>query len=105
MTIPFRPLGLIASVVEALGFQVSYAYDDLVFITHNAFLLRMEDEGEDVFLYFNEACEVSARQPIVDHLTSLATHKELVIHEAGTFAMSQKDTENLNIQFYDYELT
>jgi len=105
MTIPYRPLGLIATLVEAIGLQVTYAYDDLVFIMHNAFLLRMGDAGEDVFLYFNEESDPQERQDISEQLTTLALHKGLVIHEFGTYEMNPEDSENLKIQFHDYELT
>jgi hypothetical protein len=105
MTIPYRPLGLIATLVEALGLQVTYAYDDLVFIEHNAFLLRMGDEGEDVYLYFNTASDPQERKNISRQLSAQAIHKGLVIHELGTYEMNPADSENLRIQFHDYEMS
>ena len=57
MSVPYRPLGLIMEAVELMGLEVTHAYEDLVFISHNAFLLRMGSEGQQVYLYFNEGCE------------------------------------------------
>ena len=32
-----RPLGTVMQLLEELGHEVSYAYDDLVFVNHNGF--------------------------------------------------------------------
>ena len=52
-SVPYRPLGLIRTTLETLGFEVSHCYEDLVFLNHNAFLLRMEERGENVSVLFN----------------------------------------------------
>lgn len=40
MGVPYRPLGLVKEALEQIGIEVSYAYEDLVFIQHNHFLLQ-----------------------------------------------------------------
>lgn len=46
MPLPYRPLGYIREVVNQLGLEVTYIYEDLVYIEHNAFLLQMGDRGK-----------------------------------------------------------
>ena len=33
-------------LLEELGHEVTYAYDDLVFVNHNGFLLQFDNTGE-----------------------------------------------------------
>lgn len=38
-----KPLGRVKDIVEAAGMTISYVYEDLVFIDHNAFLLQFTE--------------------------------------------------------------
>ena len=52
----FRPLGLVKEMLEGMGLEITYAYEDLIFVSHNAFLLQFEDENETVGLHLNTEC-------------------------------------------------
>ncbi len=52
----FRPLGLVKEMLESMGLEITYAYEDLIFVSHNAFLLQFEDENETVGLHINMEC-------------------------------------------------
>ncbi|MBK8806767.1 MAG: hypothetical protein IPO21_09025 [Bacteroidales bacterium] len=53
----FRALGPVQEALSSLGIEVSYAYDDLVFIEHNTFILRFDDTKDNhLFLHFNVEC-------------------------------------------------
>ena len=99
MTIPFRPLGIITEVVEQMGLDVTYAYEDLAFISHNAFLLRMGDKGKDVHLYFNEASDAAERSTITEQLTQFASARDLTIINSGTYIMKPRPDDQLDIHF------
>lgn len=101
METPYRPLGLISSLVDEMNLNVTYAHEDLVFVEHNAFLLKMEDVGERVSLYFNEESDETKRNPVSESLTEKGAGKGLSIIERGTFSMKQKDDKNLEIVFND----
>lgn len=103
MSIPFRPLGIITEVIEQMELEVTYAYDDLVFISHNAFLLRMGDIGETVHLYFNNESETDKRSDIQKQLTELAAKQNLTILNGGTYDMKPRDDEQMDIHFYEIE--
>ena len=101
MMIPYRPLGIIAEMIEQMDLEVTYAYDDLVFISHNAFLLRMGARGEQVYLYFNNESERDKRQDILDQLSTLAQDRGLSLLHHGTYVMTPRDDAQLKICFYE----
>ncbi len=99
MDIPYRPLGIIVGIVERMGLDVTYAYEDLVFISHNAFLLRMGEKGEQVHLYFNEESEEDQRDEVQEQLTGLGTESGVRFLNSGTYNMTQREDEQLDIHF------
>lgn len=102
MTVPLRPLGYIRKLVNAVGLDITHAYEDLVYIEHNAFLLQMGDSGEIVNLYFNTESDVEQRDTIADRLKTEGQARQLKIIRKGLFTMRQKsDGENIEIQFFD----
>lgn len=104
MTIPFRPLGIITAVIEQMQLEVTYAYEDLVFISHNAFLLRMGDTGPKVHLYFNTDSETDKREDIENQLTEYAAERGLTILNSGTYHIKPREDEQMDIHFYETEV-
>lgn len=101
MTIPLRPLGLIKTMVEAIGLDVSYVYDDLVFIEKNAFLLQMSEErGDDLWVWFNTDSTPDDRPLILSRLQSEGAKLSLQLQEKGTYSMQGFDgEESFQLQF------
>jgi hypothetical protein len=91
--IPFRPLGILKTLIESLGFEVTHCYEDLIFMEHNAFLLRMEDRGEAVSLLFNTESDLDKRDEIADLLATAGKAHNLVISRAGTYRMTANAAE------------
>lgn len=94
--IPYRPLGIIKTLLDSLGFQVTHCYEDLIFIEHNAFLLRMEEKGEEVSLFFNTDSNKEKRIEISEILTTKGSSLGLDISSKGTYTMTQNE-ENATI--------
>ena len=94
MSVPYRPLGHIREVITAMGLEVTHAFDDLVFIEHNAFLLQMGKVGEDVSLYFNTDSDESAREEITTRLIEAGKIQELKISPQGTYSVIQGDSDD-----------
>ena len=105
MTVPYRPLGIIVQVIEQMDLEVTYAYEDLVFISHNAFLLRMGDKGENIHLYFNEESEADKREQIEQQLIDLATNFELNILNSGTYHIQPREDEQVDIHFHEIPIS
>ncbi len=100
MPVPFRPLGLIKEMIEVSGLEVTYVYDDLVFIEHNAFLLQMGESGEDVAVWFNVESTQSSRPELLKRLQRAGTPLGLNMREGGNFRMQQEEgEENLQLEF------
>lgn len=99
MEIPHRPLGIVKELIEALGHEITYAYDDLVFIGHNDFLLRFGNENSAVDLFFNTECETAEADDIAARLLPEAGNYGLTINRKGTYTMEEAPDNNLTITF------
>ena len=100
--IPCRPLGLIKDLLEKHGFNATHCYEDLVFIEHNAFLLRMEKRGEDVSVIFNSESELEKRGQISGALAEAGKEYGLIITKNGTYELTaDEENSNLMIEFKD----
>jgi hypothetical protein len=99
--IPVRknPLGLIMNVVESLGLEVTYAYADLVFVDHNAFLLQMDEVPGTVNLYFNRESDAAARPALIAGLSKHARENGLAVVDKGLFEIEQQPGEALKLTF------
>lgn len=99
MTVPYRPITRIELVVKAVGLEISYAYDDLVFVDHSAFLLRMGAEGKDVIIHFNEESLPEERPAMAHKIIEAGKNQELSISVGSLFSLKQKEGEELELTF------
>lgn len=98
--IPYRPLGMIATMLEGLGFQPTHFHEDLVFVEHNAFLVQMGEEGKDLHVWFNVDCESGKTGDIMDAFQSQAEVFDFNIQQSGTYKMvANSENETLQIEF------
>ena len=96
-----RPLGVTREILESIGMQISYAYDDLVFVDHTAFLIQFDDENpQNLKLYFNVECAIEAAKRLEAGLTDAAMNKNFTVSNCGKFELKQKDgVEEFEIRF------
>lgn len=101
MSIQFRPLGKVREMVQSIGFDVSYAYDDLVFSDHSLFVIQFDDKRSNVLkLYINVDCIMQESKRVEKLLGAEAQLAGLIIEKMGTFSLSQKEgTEELEVKF------
>jgi len=100
--IPYRPLGILKTLMESLGFEVTHCYEDLVFIEHNAFLLRMEEKGEEVSLLFNTESDVDKRDEIAELIKTVGKTHNLTISCSGTYQMTPNEVDGtINLEFLE----
>jgi hypothetical protein len=103
MPVPLKPLSRIQFLVEKLGLKITYAYDDLVFIEHNAFLIKMGDRGEDVFVYINVEADEKEYPAIIEKLIAEGANEELKVRCSGKFKLTDAGNEEISIEFLDNE--
>ncbi|MBN2711118.1 MAG: hypothetical protein JXR97_01595 [Planctomycetes bacterium] len=101
MTVPYRPITRVVEIVKSTGLEVTHAYEDLVFVEHNAFLLKMGDKGEELFLYFNNESEKEKRTEIAKKIIEEGAEREMIVYRKGTYSVTQKDSEELELVFDD----
>jgi hypothetical protein len=87
------------NMVEAMGLEVTFAYADLVFVDHNAFLLQMLEDPKVVNLYFNRQSETSARANLAAALILHGAENGLRVMYQGLFDITQQAGETLKITF------
>lgn len=96
-----RPLGIATQIIQETELNVTYNYDDLVFIEHNPFIIQFDDENpENLNLFFNVDCEHDAAGKLEAQLKNAASRKGFTITTSGKFEMKQKQgTEQIDIKF------
>lgn len=99
--IELRPLGKAQAMVEAVRLDVTYAYDDLVFVEHNPFLLRFDtEEASRMFLHFNVDCEAEELVKLQKKLVIAAENEGIDLETASKYTLlPNEETSELEIHF------
>ena len=100
----FRPLGIAKEIIQTTGLNVTYTYDDLVFIEHSPFIIQFDDKNKkNLILFFNVDCEEKAAEKIEKQLNAAAEEREFTITKGGEFEMSQKKgSDEIEIKFLPF---
>lgn len=102
MALPYRPLGVVKQLLEEIGIEITYAYEDLVFIQHNPFLLQFGKVGEVLFFYANVEIEDSEADHLFSTVQAAAGNNGIttLIHR-GRYRLSAEEGENLSLEFLE----
>ncbi|XOF33946.1 MAG: hypothetical protein ACL93V_01195 [Candidatus Electrothrix sp. YB6] len=92
-------LGVVKEIVEAAGMGISYAYEDLVFLDHNALLLQFTGERDRVLVHTNTEADSSRTEEVIDILKLEAQEKEMTFLDGSQYALSQGEDEQIHIEF------
>ena len=95
-----KPLGIVKTIVEAAGMGISYAYDDLVFLEHNAFLLEFTDNDKEILIHINREAEGEEIKDCVVKLQDVAAAHGMAFTDGGLYTLTQADDENIRIEFF-----
>jgi hypothetical protein len=101
MNIGARPLPLAEQIVEATGLKVTYPFDDLVFVEHNPFLLRFDDENfNNIYVHFNVDCHEVDKKQLLDIIEKKAHSLGMKAIATRSYTMKQKEgVEEIEIEF------
>ncbi|MDQ1269203.1 MAG: hypothetical protein QG618_509 [Thermodesulfobacteriota bacterium] len=96
-----KPLGIATEIVQETGLNITYNYDDLMFIEHNPFILQFDDENsKNLNLFFNVDCEQETAEKLEAQLKNAASQRGFTVTTSGKFEMRQKEnTEEIDIKF------
>jgi hypothetical protein len=86
-------------IKEATDLDIVYAYDDLVFPEHAAFLIQFDDNTpNNYFCYFHEDCLPDSASEILANLAqSFKKHHDSLVSK-GSFTLKPKG-EEIEIKF------
>ena len=94
-------LGVVKNIVEEAGLGISYAYEDLVFLDHNSYLLQFTDKEQKVFVCINKEADLAALAPEIARLTAIAIGHKMKFVGGDQYTLSEADDESVTIEFYE----
>lgn len=89
---PYRPLGLVREMLSGMGLTPTYAFEDLVFVEHNAFLLQFEEET--VGLHVNAECPDPELEPLVRRAVQAGAAVGLTVVMRGRYEMRANEGDD-----------
>ena len=96
-----KPLGLLKELVESLGMGISYAYEDLVLLDHNAFLLQFGEETNTIIVHTNSEADRKEAEKAIAKLQQEGASVGLEIYDGTLYTLSQNPDETIAIKFHD----
>ncbi|MBC8318154.1 MAG: hypothetical protein H8E41_09625 [Desulfobulbaceae bacterium] len=94
-----KPLGIVKEIVESIGMEISYAYDDLVFMEHNAFLLQFTEKENELLIHMNRDADETELKNDIARLKKAASVHLVTFNDGTTYTLSQADDDNIRIEF------
>ncbi|MFI1772767.1 hypothetical protein [Thalassobellus citreus] len=96
----YRDLEKVRGIIEdATSLEVSYAYDDLVFPDHTAFIIQFDDtKTTRFFCYFHKDCNLKDKKELEEKLKSASLKQKCDLIVKGDFYLEQEN-EQVNIHF------
>lgn len=103
MTALFRPLGKVRDIVQATGFDIAYAYDDLVFSEKSIFVIRFDEKVmEKLHVYFNIDCHKTESDIIENRLKVACKIAGFDVASVAKFSVKQLEgKEELELNFIE----
>jgi hypothetical protein len=99
MGVDNRRLGELANIVEQMGLDITYAWDDIVFIEHGVFLFQFTDEPTQVKIHFVEDCTEEEKDKIIEQIEPLAKKEKMTVTYQGRFVLEQKEEDEMQLKF------
>jgi hypothetical protein len=94
-----RQLGKITAVLADLGLEVTYAYDDLVFVQHSAFLLQFRDDPSRLKLFVHTECDPKETDRVAGLVIEGLNGSGFEVVSAGRYFLTPNEDETLNVEF------
>ena len=94
-----RPLGKVKELVESIGMGMSFAYEDLVFLEHNAFILQFGENNKFLIVHTNEEADPEELAAGLASLEKAAAAYALQIVKGQVYRLSQAGDEKITLEF------
>jgi hypothetical protein len=96
---PYRPLGLVKTLLEGVGLEITYAYEDLIFLQHNPVLLQFGKVGNILFFYRNVQTPEEEASRLLQTIQTAATQQGFVLIDRGRYRVSEAADQSLSLEF------
>jgi hypothetical protein len=94
-----RPLGKITALLAGLSLEVNYAYDDLVFVQHSAFILQFTDDPAQLKLFITTECDPAEANHTASDMVLEFDKAGFTVLPVGRFFLTPNEDQTLNIEF------
>jgi hypothetical protein len=94
-----RPLGKITTILADLGLEVTYAYDDLVFVQECAFLLQFMADPTELKLFINTECHPKVASEVAGNIVLKCDEAGFSVTPVGRYFLSPNEDETLKVEF------
>lgn len=101
MALAYRPLGVVKQLLEEIGLEITYAYEDLIFIQHNPFLLQFGEAGEMLFFSANVETSSEEAEQLFATIQAKAGGEGITLMRRGRYRLIETEGENLSLEFLD----
>ncbi|MGD9946932.1 MAG: hypothetical protein AB7U29_00475 [Desulfobulbus sp.] len=101
MALAYRPLGVVKQLLEEIGIEITYAYEDLVFIQHSPILLQFGKKGEELFSYTNVDAVGEEASQIFAAIQAKVSGEGITLMHRGRYRLSEAEGENLSLEFIE----
>jgi hypothetical protein len=96
-----RPITVLAEIVRQLGFDVTHAHEDLVFISNNLFIIRFSDPIHNIEVYYNEDIEEERAVELMGRIDAAASDKGFTATYKGAYCMTESEDGIVSVEFFD----
>lgn len=96
-----RALGIAMEIIEKTDLQVTYNYDDLIFVDKNMFIIQFDDnKDKNLKLHFNNDITTDVEKIILKKLETAAKEFNYTITQEGYYLMDgSEDEEKIQLNF------
>jgi hypothetical protein len=94
-----RPLGKITAMLAELHLEVTYAYDDLIFVQDSAFILQFTEDPAQLKLFINTECDPAEANNAASDIILEFDKAGFTVTPVGRFFLTPNEDQTLNIQF------
>lgn len=95
-----KPLGVVKEIVESAGMAVTYVYDDLVFIDHNALLLRFTENDHELVIHINSEADGLVLTNDIVRLQTEAEARKMVWRIGEHYSLRQEGDAHVCVEFF-----
>jgi hypothetical protein len=99
MTLPYRPLGELKSVLENLGVDITYAYEDLVFVQHNHYMFQFGETGDQLVYFANVDTPAGEAENHFRTIQRVIGAKGIFLRNGGRYKLTPATDQTLSIEF------